>query len=277
MRRIRLLVVATIMCLLGSVVMWVSPASAAPNLTVTPNTNLVDSQLVTVDGSGFPDSVDVVVVECATDTVPLFPSNCQGFETNVTTSSTGTFSTPFVPFIAFGRNPETNCELQSCFIGAAVLTDADNTATFAPITFIPGLADGRIKRRSDGQISGDNVYSPSAPGQRRNHAIEPDGYWTYALQVQNDGPNTDDITVYTTNNAKPQFFFGYYDITSQVTAPGGLVFPAMAPGEVRTFAMRFHAPANAAPDTRLTDSVNFLSANSGAADQLILSVQTPSA
>jgi len=268
MRRVRLVAVA--ICLLGPTVVSVSPAGAIGSITVAPNTNLTNGQQVTVDGSGFPASVDVVVAGCARNTVPFF-ENCQGFQSEVTTSSTGSFSTQLSAFSQFGK---TNCELQNCYVGAVVLSDLDNSATFAPIAFNPGLADGRIKRRSDGQIYGDNVYIPTV--QQRTHTIAPGGYWTYALQVQNDGPNTDDITVRATNNGEPQFFYGYFDVTSQVTGPG-LVFTAMAPGEVRTFALRFHVPVDAAEGTRVGDDVDFISNSSQSIDRLrlLVGVRTP--
>ena len=44
--------------------LWVAPASAASALVVTPNTDLVDFQTVTVDGSGFPPNTSVGLVQC---------------------------------------------------------------------------------------------------------------------------------------------------------------------------------------------------------------------
>jgi len=128
--------------------------------------------------------------------------------------------------------------------------------------------------RGSDQIYGDKVYIPTV--QQRTHTIAPGGYWTYALQVQNDGPNTDDITVRATNNGEPQFFYGYFDVTSQVTGPG-LVFTAMAPGEVRTFALRFHVPVDAAEGTRVGDDVDFISNSSQSIDRLrlLVGVRTP--
>jgi hypothetical protein len=259
--RIRLLAVATAICLLCPTVVSVSAAAATTRrITVTPNTNLKDEQAVTVDGSGFPDSVSIDLAQCPTNTVPV---NCtSGFATTVSASD-GTFSRD----VGVSVN---GCQIQTCYIAAAVANDIDNTAVFAPITFNPGQADGRVKRRSDGQIFGDNVYIPPLI---RSHTIEPGGYWTYALQAQNDGPNTDDITVVAPNPdpGTVQFFYGFYDVTSRVTGPG-LVFKAMAPGEVRTFAERFHAPDDAAAGTRLRTFVDFHSVNSGAGDSLDLRV-----
>jgi Neocarzinostatin family len=264
-RRIRLLTVATAICLLGPTALSVSAAAATRSITVTPNTNLKSGQLVTVDGSGFPASVSIELAQCPTNTVPV---NCTSGFAATTTASDGTFSRDVAVSVQ-------GCQTQTCYIGAAVASDIDNTAVFAPIAFNPGVADGRIKRRSDGQIFGDNVYFPP---QARSHPIAPGGYWTYALQAQNDGPDTDDITVgATVSQEGTQFFYGFYDVTSQVRSQAGLVFHAMAPGEVRTFAIRFHAHDNPV-GTRLRAFVNFHSVGSGAGDTLDLrvKVQSPS-
>jgi hypothetical protein len=59
-RRAPLVVVAAI----AMTLVWAVPASAASALVVTPNTDLVDFQSVTVAGSGFPADTQLAVVQC---------------------------------------------------------------------------------------------------------------------------------------------------------------------------------------------------------------------
>ena len=159
-----------------------------------------------------------------------------------------------VPFVDSTRPGRTiDCAVERCASGHR------GTVAYMPITFAPGLADGRVKRRSDGVIFGDDAYHLGPPlfeignvgSQHRSHAIEPGGYWTYAVQVQNDGLVTEDLIVtastFTSSPGLPgdaQFFYGYFDLTSSVLGGSGLTFPDMAPGEVRTFAVRFHVPTD---------------------------------
>jgi hypothetical protein len=99
-----------------------------------------------------------------------------------------------------------------------------------------------IKRRSDGTLFFHNVYTINPSTYR--HTIAPGGYWTFAILVQNDGDTTGDIRVVpgtvATSPFDVQFFYGYYDVTSAMLN-GGLLLPAMAPGETRPIAVRFHA------------------------------------
>jgi hypothetical protein len=116
--------------------------------------------------------------------------------------------------------------------GNFVVHDADDT-------LIPDLI---IKRRSDGTLFFDNVYTlnPSA----YFHAITPGGFWTYAILVQNDGDSTDDMIVQApppgTAPFDVQYFYGYYDVTALVESDGVLL-PDVEPGGTRQLAVRFHA------------------------------------
>ncbi len=151
------------------------------------------------------------------------------------------------------------------------------TVANVPLTFSSGLADGRIKRRSDGVISGDDIYN-FGPGEVRTHTIAAGGFWTYALQVQNDGPTTADLTVRastsSTDGFSPhvQFFFGYFDISSLVLGSSGFTFTNMAPGDVRTFALRFQAPTASTVGSTANAFVSFASGSSGITDDLSLYV-----
>src|SRR5262249_21581708 len=75
--------------------LWVAPASAASALVATPDTNLVDFQTITADGSGFTPNTSVGLVQCtagATD-----PTNdCDlSFLQIPGTDENGDYSVPF--------------------------------------------------------------------------------------------------------------------------------------------------------------------------------------
>ena len=97
-------------------------------------------------------------------------------------------------------------------------------------------------------IFDDNVYNLDVAAGR-SHTIAPGGFWTYALQVQNDGPTTADLTVAASTSsseglsAEAQFIYAYHVVTSFVLSSSGFTFDDVAPGEVRTFGLRFQVPA----------------------------------
>jgi hypothetical protein len=115
-------------------------------------------------------------------------------------------------------------------------------------TLIPDMG---IRRRSDGALlfGGSDFHM---------HAIAPSGTWTFAVLVRNDGNRTGDLKVQAlTTVGSPflvQYFYGYFDLTSTVEG-GGLLFPAVAPGDSRLFAVRFSAdsttPTNASAQVTL--------------------------
>ncbi len=268
MRHVRHLSAATVICLLGSALWLATPAAAATSITVTPNTALMHEQTVHVEGAGFPPSVELAVGQC---TATSSPSDCTGGSLAYPTSSpTGTFS---IDLLVYRHVSAVDCLVHPCWVGAAVFDDLENTAAFAPITFAAGQPDGRLKRRNDGVIFGDDVYGFSR-AQSFSHTIAPGGTWTYALQVQNDGPDTDSITVSAAdwgNRPDAQFFFGYFDVTSLVRGTG-LTFPDMAPGEVYTFALRFSAAPGTADGLISGLFVSFRSDRAGTTDTLGTSV-----
>jgi hypothetical protein len=99
-----------------------------------------------------------------------------------------------------------------------------------------------IKRRSDGVLLYDNVYTGGPTPY--HHTIAPGGFWTFAILIQNDGDTAGDILLYDEPSVPSpfavQYFYGYFDVTSAVQG-SGLLFPSVAPGESRLFAVRFHA------------------------------------
>jgi hypothetical protein len=152
------------------------------------------------------------------------------------------------------------------------------------VSFYPAQPDLRIRRRSDGQISYDNVYNPllvGSPSQFRDHTIALGGKWVYAVEVQNDSPDADNILVRGSADPNPRFhlryFVGYYDVTSEMEG-AGFTFSNVAPGATRTVAVQFNATSAAVAGSAGEISVV---ANSGldpeGTDQLRLKVHVPAA
>jgi hypothetical protein len=110
-------------------------AVAATTLTVTPSTDLVDGQLVSVSISGFPATTSIGVVECALGAV-----NANGCDLRTlqypTTDANGHVVTPFIVGAKLSTaNGPVDCRTTACSIGAGTF---DQSATAgAPITFNP--------------------------------------------------------------------------------------------------------------------------------------------
>jgi hypothetical protein len=261
---------------------WATPAFAARSLTVTPSSGLIDRQIVTIDGTGFNPNTEVGFCQAIDDGTPD-QSDCNGgsFGT-VVASPSGDFSAQttvrrLINVPSAGRT--VNCASESCFIGAAETNNLPGTATFAPIAFAPGQPDGRIKRRSDGAITGDNVYGDDGSGQTRIRAVEPGTKWTFALQVQNDGLSTDDIKVTAPPSSSPftvRYFFSYFNITSSVTG-SGFTFTGQVPGQIQTFAVQFTVDPGALVDSRADLLVTFTSSSAGSTDAVRVGVVVRSA
>jgi hypothetical protein len=90
-RRAPLVVVIAI----AMTLVWAVPASAASALVVTPNTDLVDFQSVTVTGSGFPADTQVAVVQCTVGATDPFTDCDLSFLEIPLSDSNGDYSTPF--------------------------------------------------------------------------------------------------------------------------------------------------------------------------------------
>jgi hypothetical protein len=133
----------------------------------------------------------------------------------------------------------------------------------SPLAFRNIQPDLRQRRRSDGTIFFDDVYTLFSNPPVMSHAIDPGGIWVFAVQVQNDGDTTDDITVNGpaySSGIRTRYFVGWYDVSAAVGA-SGFTFHDVPPGEVITFGLRFEAPPEASPGTWLEVVLNARSAN----------------
>jgi hypothetical protein len=129
MRRLSLLTampVAALIVGLGSTPTLAStPATTpAPAVTVTPNTGLADGDSVTVNGTNFPATTSIYVLECSG---PNDPGDCDlAHLANPTTAADGSFSISFT--VHTGAIGAGSCATTStnCFIGAST---SDGTST----------------------------------------------------------------------------------------------------------------------------------------------------
>jgi hypothetical protein len=223
-----------------------TPANAAQALSVQPSSSLVDGQTVTVSGTGFDANGTVAVCEGIVSATPS-AGDCGSQISFFSTDGSGSFSEPYVVrrFIAPGAQNGAvfDCadSQNQCGIGAANFT-ALTPISVQPITFAPQppahpRSDMIVKNRATQELYGDNFYTTSGAGvQHRQHALV-DGHWTFALEVQNDGDVADDLIVSAPQVPGVQYFYGYYDITSEVTG-AGFPFVGVQPGERVLFGMR---------------------------------------
>jgi hypothetical protein len=146
------------------------------------------------------------------------------------------------------------------------------TLTFA----VPPKPDVVIRRRSDGVLFFDNVYT-TTPGPYE-HTIAPGGTWTFAVLVQNDG-GAGDLTVHAGSVTSPftmRYFIGYYDVTSVLTNGSGLTLSNMAPGASQLLAVQFTAAPAISPGATADTFVTASSPNSGLQDSIHLRVTASS-
>ena len=257
------------------------PASAAPAITVTPSSGLVHGQLVTVGGSGYPPSALVGLCQ-AVDRPPFFDTDCD-FDTTqfVRASESGTFSLQMN--VARRINPETggtvDCGVDQCLIAAGNTSEPPQNSALAPISFAPldqePQPDARVKNRQTGEILFNDVYD----GGRLSHSISPGQHWTFAVQVQNDGPTVNAFTMRAStwvesSELEVRVFSGYFDITSKVFGQGATI-SNIDPDQVRTFAVQFRATANAPPRAAERINVVFASRDGFFTDSLDLGVRVP--
>jgi hypothetical protein len=116
---------------------WAGPAAAAtPTLLVVPAVNLVDLQTVSVQGNGFPQNIQVGLIECAAGATAPTDQCDTNFLAFATTDSSGSYTAQFTVgrLIRVGGTTldcaPSNCELFSSDLGVA------NVAT-APLEFDP--------------------------------------------------------------------------------------------------------------------------------------------
>jgi len=137
----------------------------------------------------------------------------------------------------------------ACVIAAAEVVDIPGTIVTAPFQITLLQPDGMIRRRSDGAITGDNIYNLDGSGQTRIRGVAPGTTWSFAVRLENDGDVAGDIRV-TAPPSSPPFTVRYlvanFNITSKVTG-GGFTFTDVAPGQIWTLGVQF----NVAPDTPL--------------------------
>jgi hypothetical protein len=278
MRAIRRAAFAVAICLSVPVV-WAPPAFAARALTATPNVGLIDGQTVSFTGSGFNPSVDIGFCQAIDDGTPA-QEDC-GASTGTTTSSpSGDISgqltvrqSMFVP--SLGRTVD--CASEACFVGAAEISDIANTSAFASLTFVRIQPDGQIRRLSDSVVFGNDVYGSDGLGQTFTHPVAPGGSWSFAVQVQNDGDRTDDITVTaasigTSPDVSVRYFAGWFDVTALVNG-GGFTFAGVPPGGVRRLPVQFHAVSGAPVDERSRQLVTFTSGTAPIADSVLVAAR----
>jgi hypothetical protein len=265
MSAIRRTALAVAICL-GVPAVWAPPAFAASALTVTPNTGLIDGQTVSISGSGFPGSTDIGFCEAIDDGTPS-QSDCAGGSAQTTTSSpsgdiTGQLpvrQSIFVP--SLGR--VVDCTREACKIGAADINNIASTVAFASLSFVRIQPDGQVRRLSDGFVFGNDVYNTDGVGEKVVHPVAPGGSWSFAVQVENDGARTDDITVnaasiLTSPDVSVRYFAGWFDVTALVNGDG-FTFAGVPPGGIRRLPVQFKAVAGAHIDQRSHQVVRFTS------------------
>jgi hypothetical protein len=152
----RLLVVGVVTTV--AVAALASPAAAAPALQVTPDTDLVDFQPVTVSGSGFSPGITVGMAQClatATDETGCDLSNAP----LATTDETGSFTTTFVVerLITVGGE-DVDCAPDGCAIGAANLADFTEAA-FVLLSFDPTVPP-QPRLDIDLAVAGQGTFDP---------------------------------------------------------------------------------------------------------------------
>jgi hypothetical protein len=236
---------------LGVQSLAVSPAFAARTLTVTPGTGLINFQKVAVTGGGFTPSVEVQFCQAIRDSTPS-RADCGAAVPSVVSTPSGEISGENV--VRQSINPATvthpvDCWIDECVMMAWEGDDVAGTAVFsAPLTFVRIQPDGQIRSLHDGTLTGDDVYNSNASGQTVPHGITPGHDWSFAVQVENDGGRTDDISVMAAvEMAHPgiavRYFAGWFDITAQVTQGRSFTFADVAPGAVRKLSVQFRASA----------------------------------
>jgi hypothetical protein len=229
---------------------------ATDDFVVSPSSDLVSGQVVQVTGSGFPGSAPIYLSTCVVDRRVC----AHGMLT--TTDATGNLAVAYTVqrTISFRSDClRTACELRAELVGGS---EAVRLAS-SPVAFRNIQPDLRQRRRSDGTIFFDDVYTLFSNPPVMSHAIDPGGIWVFAVQVQNDGDTTDDITVNGpaySSGIRTRYVVGWYDVSAAVGA-SGFTFHDVPPGEVITFGLRFEAPPEASPGTWLEVVLNARSAN----------------
>src|SRR4051812_36262232 len=88
----RMVVPGAVAALIGAlaVVAPAAPAAAATAITVTPSTNLVQGQTISVSGTGYPVNAIVGIIQCAAGAQTV--SDCELRYTTTSTDPSGSFT-----------------------------------------------------------------------------------------------------------------------------------------------------------------------------------------
>jgi hypothetical protein len=250
------------------------PPATRGSISVTPE-NPIDGQQVTVAGTGFRPNAKIEILQCGVDPQST-PADCGSNYTTAVADAAGAFSGSFVVQQSVSRPAgRVDCDSPGiCVMAAAEVVDIPGTIVTAPLDIAALQPDGRIRRRSDGVITGDNIYNLNADGQTRIRAVAPGTTWSFAVQLQNDGEVADDITVTAPPSSAPftvRYFVSYFDITQYVTG-GGFTFTDVAPGQIWTLGVQFNTAANAPLESRADPLVTFTSATVPRADAVRVGV-----
>ena len=230
---------------------------ATDDFAVSPSSDLVSGQVVQVTGSGFPAFATILLSTCVADDSRLCESGA-----GTTTDATGNLATSFTVARTIGFRRDclrTACEVRAELVGGS----EPLRLASAPLAFRDIQPDLRQRRRSDGTIFFDDVYTLFSNPPTISHAIDPGGTWVFAVQVQNDGDTTDDITVngaVLSGGIATRYIVGWTDVSAAMGG-SGFTFRAVPPGEVITFGLRFEASPETPPGTSASVTLNARSAN----------------
>jgi hypothetical protein len=123
---------------LAITLVWAAPASAASALVVTPHTNLVDFQTVTVTGSGFPANTQLGLAQCTNGATDPTTDCDLSFLQFVTTDNNGNYSTPFtVERLINTSAGQIDCAPSNCAMFSSDLNLG--SLTTAPLEFDPNV------------------------------------------------------------------------------------------------------------------------------------------
>jgi Neocarzinostatin family len=250
------------------------PPATRGSITVTPE-NPVDGQELTVAGTGFRPNAKVEILECVTD--PADPTDCSPNFATTVTDTAGAFSAPYIvrQFFSPPGGSTVDCNPPGvCVVAAAEVVDIPGTIVTAPFQITALQPDGMIRRRSDGAITGNDIYNLDGSGQTRIRAVAPGTKWSFAVQFENDGDVADDITVTAPPSSPPftvRYFVAYFDITAQVTG-GGFTLTDLAPGQPVGLAVQFNVAPDAPLESRADPLVTFTSATAPRADAVRVGV-----
>jgi hypothetical protein len=155
------------------------PPATRGAINVTPD-NPADGQQVTVAGTGFRPIAKIEILECVT--APADPTDCSGNFTTAVADAAGAFSAPYgvSQFFTPPGAPGVDCDPPGvCVIAAAEVVDIPGTLVIASFQITALQPDGMIRRRSDGALTGNDIYLDGS-GQTRIRAVAPGTSWGFA-------------------------------------------------------------------------------------------------